>query len=204
MSVCLYLIVFFFYYLAIRLDFLIIYGFTRITDNMVDDESDFENKKVKLKLCHKFVNEVFADRKSDFEVHSKPHEIIVNWKQYESELTKEELAIFRAFSRIVFLLPRKPFEELLEGYELDLNGTLYKNENDLLVYFTLVAGSFGAMCVYIIMYRYNIDKYDFIEKDDYLIKKSYQIGNVSFHRSNFLKTIICTCVYNFFRRDYNL
>ncbi|XP_022173194.1 bifunctional lycopene cyclase/phytoene synthase-like [Myzus persicae] len=165
------------FHTAIRLDFLIIYGFTRITDNMIDDESDFENKKVKLTLCHKFLNEVFADRKSGFEVHSKPHEIIIDWKQYESELTKEELAIFRAFSRIVFLLPRRPFEELLEGFQLDLNGTLYKNENDLLVYFTLVAGSFGAMCVYIIMYRYNIDKYEFVEKDDYLIKKSYQIGN---------------------------
>ncbi|XP_026807314.1 bifunctional lycopene cyclase/phytoene synthase-like [Rhopalosiphum maidis] len=165
------------FHTAIRLDLLIIYGFTRITDNMVDDESDFENKKIKLKLCYKFINELFADRKSDFDVKSYPQEIIIDWKEYESELTEEELAIFRAFSRIAFLLPRKPFEELFDGFQLDLSGTLYKNVNDLLIYFTLVAGSFGAMCVYIIMYRYNIDKYEFVEKDDYLIRKSYQIGN---------------------------
>jgi len=134
---------------------------------------------------------------------SKPQEIIVDWKQYESELTEEELSIFRAFSRIVFLLPRKPFEELFDGFQLDLSSTLYKSENDLLVYFTLVAGSFGAMCIYIIMYRYNINKYEFIEKDDYLIKKSYQIGNVSFYNKVYKKFYLYMRLQHFFR-DYNL
>jgi len=47
-------------------------------------------------------------------------------------------------------------------------------------YLNFVAASFGAMCIYIIMCKYNIDKYEFVEKDDYLLKKSYQIENVSF------------------------
>lgn len=171
------------------MDFIIIYGFTRITDNMIDDESDFENKKVKLKLLFKFVDELFADRKSDYEVYSKPREVTMDWKVYESVLTQEELSILRAFSRIAFLLPRKPFEEIISGFQMDMDGTLYKDEKELLKYITLVAGSFGAMCVYIILYRYNLDKYDFVEKDDYLIEKSYQIGNVSFS-PKFLKIII--------------
>lgn len=147
---------------------------------MIYDESDFENKKVKLKLLFKFVDELFADRKSDYEVHSNPQEITMDWKQYVSELTQEELSILRAFSRIAFLLPRKAFDEVVAGFQLHLNGTLYNDENDLLRYLNFVAGSFGAMCIYIIMYRYNINRYEFVEKDDYLIKKSYQIGNVSF------------------------
>jgi len=146
---------------------------------MIDDESDFENKKVKLKLLFKFVDELFADRKSDYEVHSKPKEMTMDWKHYQSVLTQEELSILRAFSRIAFFLPRKAFEEVVAGFQLDLNGTLYKDENDLMRYLNYVAGSFGAMCIYIIMYRYNIEKYEFVEKDDYLLKKSYQIGNVS-------------------------
>jgi len=91
---------------------------------MINDESDFENKKLKLKLIVKFVNELFADRKSDFEAKSKPQEIIIDWKQYDSDLTEEELSIFRALSRIAFLLPRKPFEELIEGFKSDLSAFL--------------------------------------------------------------------------------
>jgi len=47
------------------------------------------------------------------------------------------------------------------------------------------------------MYRYNIEEYEFVEKDDYLLKKSYQIGNVSFLQPSFKKNVIYSCVCNF-------
>jgi len=168
--------------LGTRLDLIIVYALGRITDNVVDDTSasNAEKLKLKLNLYYKFVREQFADRKSDYDVKSKPHEVDIDWTQYESLLPDVELASFRALARIAFFLPRKPFEEALAGFELDMGGTLYKDEDDLLRFCNNVAGSFGAFCVYIIMYRYNIDKYKFLEKDDFLIKKSYQIGNVSF------------------------
>lgn len=56
---------------------------------------------------------------------------------------------------------------------------MYKTEKDILEYFTLVAGSYGAMCVFSFLYRYNIDKYDFVEKDNYVVDKAYQLGIVS-------------------------
>lgn len=171
----------FVFHLGTRLDLIIIYALGRITDNVVDDTSvsNAEKSKLKLNLYYKFVEEQFADRKSDYDVKSKPYEVDIDWTQYESVLSDAELASFRALSRIAFFLPRKPFEELLAGFELDMGGTLYRDENDLLRYCNNVAGSFGAVCVYVIMYRYNIDKYKFLEKDDFLIKKTYQIGNVS-------------------------
>lgn len=172
--------------LGTRLDLIIVYALGRIMDNIIDDisTSHAEKRKLKLKLVNKFFKELFADRKSDYDVKSIPHEADIDWTEYQSVLSNNELASFCALARIAFFLPRKPFEELLAGYNLDMGGTLYRNENDLLTYSNNVAGSFGAVCVYIIMYRYNIDRYEFVEKDDFLIKKSYQIGNVSlvFHK----------------------
>lgn len=167
--------------LGTRLDLIIIYTLGRITDNVVDDTSasNAEKLKSKLKLYYKFVKEQFADRKSDYDVKSTPHEVDIDWTEYESVLPDVELASFRALARIAFFLPRKPFEEVLAGFKLDMGGTLYRDENDLLRFCNNVAGTFGALFVYIVMYRYNLDKYEFLEKDDFLIKKSYQIGNVS-------------------------
>jgi len=167
------------------MDIIIHYAFGRYSDNIMDDASSLEQKKLRLKLLQKFIGECFAGRK-DYEVKSTPHEVIIDWTPYESEFTDEEMACLRAFSRMAFYFPRKPYEELLEGYEWDLANKIYKTEKDILEYFFLVAGSFGPMCVFSFLYRYNLDKYDLVEKDDYVIKKSYQLGNVS----NFLLPII--------------
>jgi phytoene/squalene synthetase len=75
-------------------------------------------------------------------------------------------------------LPRKPFEELLAGYKWDIEGRLIKNEDDLLLYSTYVAGSVGALCVYVMMYRCDNDKFELVENYDYVIKKAYQMGQV--------------------------
>jgi len=145
----------------------------------MDDASDMENKKLRLKLLQKYIGECFSGRK-DYEVKSVPHEVNIDWAPYESVFNIEEMACFRALSRIAFFLARKPYEQLLTGYEFDLtNAIIYKTEKEIMDYFTLIAGCFGAMCVYSFMYRFSIDKYDFVEKDDYVIKKAYHLGNVS-------------------------
>ncbi|XP_022173188.1 bifunctional lycopene cyclase/phytoene synthase-like [Myzus persicae] len=165
------------YHYGIRIDLLLQYAFARYSDNIMDDASNMENKKLKLKLLQRYIGECFAGRK-DYEVKSVPEEVIIDWTPYEAEFTDEEMACFRALSRIAFFLARKPYEELLAGYEFDLtNAIIYKTEKDIIDYFTLIAGSFGAMCVYSFLYRFNIEKYDFVEKDDYVIKKAYQLGN---------------------------
>ncbi|XP_022173204.1 bifunctional lycopene cyclase/phytoene synthase-like [Myzus persicae] len=165
------------FHYGIRMDIISGYSFGRFTDNIIDDASKMKVKQLKLKLFHQFIRECFADRKSDYEVKSVPYEVNIDWAPYECEFADWEMASLRSFSRNAFFLARKPYEELLAGYEYDLANTSYKTEQDVLEYFTFVAGSIGPMCIFPFVYRYNIDKYDFVEKDDYVIKKSYQLGN---------------------------
>lgn len=161
------------------MDLIILYAFCRVTDDMIDDESNVEKKAHKLEVIKTFIKELFADRKSDYEVKTKPQEPEINWTKYESELTNEEISCFRALSRIAFYLPRKPFYELLLGYQWDLEGRLIRNENDLLLYSNYVAGSIGTLCVFLIMYKCDGGKYGFEKNYDYVIEKAQQMGRVS-------------------------
>ncbi|VVC39976.1 Squalene/phytoene synthase, conserved site,Squalene/phytoene synthase,Lycopene cyclase [Cinara cedri] len=163
---------------GIRLDLIILYAFCRVTDNIIDDETDVLRKKCKLNVIEKFVNELFADRKSDYDVKTVPYTAKVDWAYYQSELTGEEMASFRAVSRIAFYLPRKPFYELIAGYQWDIEGRLVRNEEDLLLYSSYVAGSVGTLCVYVMLYRCDNDVYDVFGEDDYVIEKARQMGRV--------------------------
>jgi 15-cis-phytoene synthase/lycopene beta-cyclase len=146
---------------------------------MFDNRTDEKKKKLKLELSKQFISEVFADRKSDYDVKRTPQEVNIDWKKYESVFTDVELSSYRAVSRIAFFLPRKPFEELFAGYQWDLEFRLVRNENDLMLYTTYVAGSIGALCLYVMMYRYGNDINDLVDKADYLTKYAYKIGQVS-------------------------
>lgn len=148
---------------------------------MIDNGSDIVEKKRKLMLIERFVGELFADRDSDYDVNTNtPREPKVDWARYEPpEFNNEELSCFRAVARISFYLPRKPFSELLEGYKWDVNGRIIENETDLLLYSKYVAGSVGALCVYVMLY--NSGDYGRLDNDkrDFLVEKARKMGQVS-------------------------
>lgn len=147
---------------------------------MIDDEQDTKKKKEKLKVIETFIEEMFADRKSDYEVKKNPQEPVIDWEKYKSDLTDTEMSCFRAISRIAFYLPRKPFHELLAGYQWDVEGRVVRNDDDLLLYSRYVAGSVGVLCVFVMMYRCDDDQYDIMENYDYVIEKALQMGQVSY------------------------
>lgn len=147
---------------------------------MIDDEQDTKKKEQKLKVIQTFIDEMFADRKSDYEVKKNPQEITIDWEKYKPDLTDTEMSCFRAISRIAFYLPRKPFHELLAGYQWDVDGRLVRNSDDLLLYSRYVAGSVGVLCVFVMMYRCDDDQYDLMENYDYVIEKALQMGQVRF------------------------
>ncbi|XP_050422717.1 uncharacterized protein LOC126834665 [Adelges cooleyi] len=162
---------------GIRLDLMILYAFCRVTDDMIDNELNVTKKKRKLELTKQFVDQLFVDRKSDYDVQTKPHLPRVCWSEYESELTDQEMSCFRSISRISFYLPRKPFYELIEGYKWDIDGKNVQSEKDLLLYSSYVAGSVGALCVYVMMYRTGVHLVD-DKRHDYVIEKAKQMGQV--------------------------
>lgn len=157
---------------------IILYAFCRVTDDMIDSEPNVGVKKQKLTLIEKFIGELFADRSADYDVKkSTPQKPEVDWQRYRKELTDEELSCFRAISRISFYLPRKPFYELLDGYRWDVEGKVVQNEADLMLYSSYVAGSVGALCVYVMMHKSGVN-IDDDARHDFVIRKAQQMGQV--------------------------
>lgn len=164
---------------GVRLHLIILYAFCRVTDDMIDSEPKVGVKKQKLKLIETFIDELFADRSSDYDVKTSitPQKPKVNWEQYRLDLTDEELSCFRAISKISFYLPRKPFYELLDGYRWDVDGKTVQNETDLLLYSSYVAGSVGTLCVYVMVYK-SATQIDDHKRHDFVIGKAQQMGQV--------------------------
>lgn len=162
------------------MDLNILYAFCRTTDEMIDDQPDVNTKIHNLELCMQFIKELFSDRKSDTEVRARPYETKIDWIKYQTKLTKTQMSVFRAFSRIAFYMPRKSLNHQFLCFKWDVEGRLYKNEDDILEYADLVLGSCtGELCTYILMYRCNNAKYELIENYSHVIKKSRIMGKVS-------------------------
>lgn len=155
------------------------YAFCRVTDNMIDDENDNTKNKHKYNVIKTFIDELFADRRSDSDVQTKPQNVQINWAQYRSDLTDMEMAIYRAISRISFYIPRKPFDEILMGFQWDIDNKPIKTEGDLISYAYDVSGSIALMTMYALMYKSENKNYDVLDIDSRLIKKVHQIGVVS-------------------------
>ena len=63
----------------------------------------------------------------------------------------ELLALSQSIQR--FKLPKKPFEDLILGLEMDLNGTQYRTFEDLSLYCYRVASTIGLICIEIFGYQ---------------------------------------------------
>ncbi|CAM0143232.1 unnamed protein product [Umbelopsis sp. WA50703] len=133
----------------IRQDLGTLYSFCRITDEIADSESKPDDRQRKLNTLIEFVNDLFNTREYGQTTVTPDH---IDWAKY-GHLPQEDLASFRAISRMVHFLPKQPFEELIAGYQWDIDGHTVKNQDDLLNYCTFVASSVGDLCTAVIMYR---------------------------------------------------
>lgn len=167
------------------MDLIILYAFRRVTYDMIADELDTKKKQCKYGAIEAFVGELFADRKSDRDVMTRPGAANIDWSRYRPELTDREMAIFRAMSRTVFYLPRWPFDDLLAGYRWDVEGRPAKDEDDLMLYSSYVAGSVGALSGHVLMYRCDDDRdHDPATAVEHgslqlVVEKARQIGRVN-------------------------
>ncbi|KAJ2955545.1 hypothetical protein NQZ79_g8474 [Umbelopsis isabellina] len=132
-----------------RQDLGTLYGFCRMTDEIADSESDPHDRKRKMDTLIEFVNDLFSTK--DYGLANVTPDFI-DWTKY-GHLPEEDLACYRAISRMVHFLPKKPFEELITGYQWDIDGQTVRNQDDLLNYCTFVASSVGDLCTAVIMYR---------------------------------------------------
>ena len=74
---------------------------------------------------------------------------------YAHDLSQLDAPELRALSEAIkrFQIPRQPFEDLILGLEMDLNGTKYETFDDLSLYCYRVASTIGLICIEIFGYQ---------------------------------------------------
>lgn len=154
---------------------------------MIDRESEVAEREKQLTLITKFLDQLFSDREGnigyfDWRLKEKSAERstdLVDWVYFEEHLSVEQLAAFRAISRIVHYLPQQPFYELVDGYKWDIDGRLVEDEDDLKLYSSYVASSVATLCTFIVCTRSNYWPDNFGEKCEVMIEHARNMGMVS-------------------------
>ncbi|RWS11464.1 bifunctional lycopene cyclase/phytoene synthase-like isoform X2 [Dinothrombium tinctorium] len=168
---------------GVRKDLSILYAFCRVTDNMIDNESIVDKRKDKVNLIKKFIDELSVDRapswKYDVGKKIDPKSVPnIDWSYYEKHLKKNQLAAFRAISRISYYLPLEPFRELIRGYEWDINEKMIETDSDLLEYSSYVASSVATLFTCIMCFKSDFVGRKLIKEDEWLIERARDMGKV--------------------------
>ncbi|KAG2210269.1 hypothetical protein INT47_003254 [Mucor saturninus] len=147
-----------------RQDLGILYGFCRATDDLCDDESvSVEKRKEQLNLTRRFVQDIFSQ---------KTNMPVVDWEFYNRQLPSSCVSAFKTFTRLRHILHVDAIEELLEGYEWDLERKEVRTQDDLYKYSACVASSVGEMCTRILLFH------DYRQSDVWIIARAREMGLV--------------------------
>lgn len=131
-----------------RQDLGVLYGFCRATDDLCDDETkSVAQRQEQLALTHQFVKELFSQKTNT--------SVIINWEFYRNQLPSSCISAFKTFTRLRHILKVDAIEELLDGYQWDLERKPVLNEQALAHYSACVASSVGEMCTRILLHRDN-------------------------------------------------
>lgn len=144
----------------VRQDLCILYGFCRVTDDLVDDLSAPTNqKRLWLSIVQEFVQDLQYGNEKDG---------MVDWTLYQKKLEafpdpESAMASFRSLAAISHrcVTQKKgmsPLDELLRGYKWDLDQKEVKTVDDLLEYSSYVASSVAEMCTNIFFWWYGNGK----------------------------------------------
>ncbi|KAI7855263.1 phytoene synthase [Circinella umbellata] len=123
----------------IRQDLGVLYGFCRATDDLADDEvASVEQRKTQLDTVRRCIHDMFATKTPT-----------MDWSLYD--LPSSCIASLRAFTRLRPKLQVDAVNELLDGYDFDLDRSIVKNVADLKRYSACVASSVGEMCTRVML-----------------------------------------------------
>lgn len=166
----------------------ILYSLLRLIDDMVDSEITKEDKYAFLSMFDRFLNEVYKNHLSDQELLSaissradiRSDVSNIDWNYYVNQLTTQQLSVFRGFSRIAYYLPRKPFENLIRGFQWDIEGKLVKDESEYLQNAMYVSGNTAVIIMFTFWYKLDDWPIDFENIGQRLIENGADLGLVIF------------------------
>jgi 15-cis-phytoene synthase len=100
----------------------------------------------------------FVDDIADDELVTDPRTMLARWREELGNVFagRPSRAISRALGDniIRFNIPLRPFEEIIDGVEMDLTRRRYESFSDLSVYCRRVASAVGLICIEIFGYRH--------------------------------------------------
>ncbi|KAF2877044.1 Lycopene beta-cyclase [Massariosphaeria phaeospora] len=129
----------------IRSDLLLLYSFCRVADDLVDNASSTEEARQWIAKLHTFLETAYSARGKD---PSAVKHIRDNFPQ-ETHSALIQLPVAK--------LSRKPLQDLLRGFEMDLDfntASPIHSEADLEIYAERVAGTVAQMCIELIFNIY--------------------------------------------------
>ncbi|KAH8719391.1 Lycopene beta-cyclase [Phaeosphaeriaceae sp. PMI808] len=129
----------------LRTDLLLLYSFCRVADDLVDNAATAEEAKEWISRLHKFLGNAYSD--------TKPHSSLAD-TMYLDFPPDTRSALHQLPTA---KLPRQPLQDLLHGFEMDLNfnsSSPIGTEGDLRLYSERVAGTVAQMCIRLIFHLY--------------------------------------------------
>lgn len=131
----------------LRIDLLLLYSFCRVADDLVDDAQSDAEASAWIKKLHKFIELVYDTGKKGISAS--------DYVRQNFPIGTQSALLQLPTSKI----SRKPLEELLHGFEMDLffsqPGSLpIREESDLELYAHRVAGTVAQMCIELIFDTY--------------------------------------------------
>lgn len=167
---------------------MIIYGFLFAADDMIDNSTSKESKKIRFHDIKKYFAALFDGRygKSRFKWVEKagtPKNAFdrIDWNYFEKRLSGEELAIFKAFSRIASYLPHEPFYGFLESWnDWDIEGRIVQSEQDLVEFGSKAYGCGSDLTIYTYYYKMNQSPDDFGPTMEYVCEQMWKFGAVCY------------------------
>ncbi len=103
-----------------------VYAFNRCADDFADELSNSSESLNKLEVWEQMLHACYEAKAPD-------HPVMV--------------AFTDAINR--FTIPKKPFQDAINGFKMDLTVTRYKTFDDLLKYCDLVAGTISTVCLHV-------------------------------------------------------
>ncbi|KAF2010736.1 Lycopene beta-cyclase [Aaosphaeria arxii CBS 175.79] len=131
----------------LRTDLLLLYSFCRVADDLVDDAATASEASAWIAKLHRYLELIYSrDEKTDTRISDYVVQNFPPGTQY-------------ALLQLPYLkISRQPLEDLLHGFETDLEFTPTSHpintESDLQTYAHRVAGTVARMCIECIFYDY--------------------------------------------------
>lgn len=151
----------------VRADLCVLYGFCRAADDCVDDESVTRSvgtaKQDRLALLSDLVAAIYREDLTTADTRRLIREKVASFAKSHGNLDDSARDTLRASASAVVslrhLVPRSLWDELLRGYERDLEMDMaglqanFRTMDELVEYAQCVAGCVGEMCVRVVLGR---------------------------------------------------